>query len=434
MPTKEQQECLKSIQRWWAGNQMYAVLEGPGGVGKSYLVKAILKTLPNVEPVLLAPTHEALKQLKEKVSGDFVYKTVHAALGLTPTITEKELKFEHKTLPPLWDQINLAVIDEASMLDTNMLELLQSTGTRILYVGHRSQLPPIKIHKSIFDTCVSPVFTLGYPTFTLAQPIRNKGTLWEFTCKAEDFIYNRKLVLPNIFDVKKAELGVYLTSRTGKEELFNGTTKVILWSNQGVDTYNTQIRNALFISASRAKYLPGDRIILTKPLTIIVGLEVCNESTLMKLSKVKEKVCLFSNSKAIVIYCTAVIIPLNKELQIPCYRILVNCEGEHYAFYELLHKEDYERIGLYYEHVAWGHKTKEAREKAYKNRAFILSCFAEIKYFYAATAHRLQGSTIETVIVINSDIQRNPNPIEQAKCFYVAVSRAAKRLMIYRGI
>ena len=88
-----QKSALLAIKNWYRSPNLYMILDGAGGTGKSYLVNEVLKELPNVKPLVLAPTNEALKQLKDKVDGDYVFKTLHSALGITPT-GEKELKFE----------------------------------------------------------------------------------------------------------------------------------------------------------------------------------------------------------------------------------------------------------------------------------------------------------------------------------------------------
>ena len=134
MLNEDQQNSLKFIKRWWKSNKLYCILDGAGGVGKSYLVDRVLQELPNCRPILLAPTNEALKQLRDKVTnaGEYTFKTVHAALGIAPTTHQKDVKFEQVTLPSFWDDFNLAIIDEVSMLDDWIIEILTSIGIKIL--------------------------------------------------------------------------------------------------------------------------------------------------------------------------------------------------------------------------------------------------------------------------------------------------------------
>ena len=46
----------------------------------------------------------------------------------------------------------------------------------------------------------------------------------------------------------------------------------------------------------------------------------------------------------------------------------------------------------------------------------------------------MQGATIDDVVVIESDIAKNPCYAEQAKNRYVAATRHKNQLYIYRGI
>ncbi len=436
MLNSDQEKALAFITRWWKGNQMYCILNGPGGVGKSYLVNEVLNVLTNCEPLLLAPTNEALKQLADKVQGDYTFKTLHSALGITPTTGEKELKFVHRTIPTLWEEFNLAIIDEVSMIPEWMINLLIETGCRILYIGHESQLPPIDTKRGIFDKCISPVFDKGYPTVSLTIPMRNTGKLWDFNNHLEDMIYTDDRVVPDTFDVRKAELDEYLISEQGKIDFLEGNTKVVLWSNAGVDKWNQKVRVIIHgTSANYARFLPKDKIILTSPLIAIQGLERYSASGLENVMNNKDLPYYYSNSKAEVISVEDVVINLDfKHLSIPCYKLLVEIEGTTDYIYECIDSKDKDRIAEYYEHLAWAYSKREDREKAFRKRRFILSCFADIKYFFSASSHRLQGSTINMAIVINSDIAKNMNRIEQAKCRYVACSRAKDKLFLYRGI
>jgi len=54
--------------------------------------------------------------------------------------------------------------------------------------------------------------------------------------------------------------------------------------------------------------------------------------------------------------------------------------------------------------------------------------FHPVKYAYALTAHRSQGSTYENVWVDTSDILYNRERREAFQCLYTACSRPTKRL------
>jgi ATP-dependent exoDNAse (exonuclease V) alpha subunit len=426
-----QKTALLSIKNWYRSPNLYMILDGAGGTGKSYLVNEVLKELPNVKPLVLAPTNEALKQLKDKVDGDYVFKTLHSALGITPT-GDKELKFEQNILPSFWEQHNLAIVDEVSMVDNWLLDIVNDIGIKVLYIGHKSQLPPVKLRRLMSDKCESPVFDKGYKVVTLTEPMRNTGDLWDFNNYLEAMIYGTSRDIPNTFDISRANLNKLLTESV--DDFLNDRTKIALWSNDGVDTYNQRVR--LIIHGDKAKtnkYLPKDKIIVIAPVLPLQNMEKYNDKDLEK-AMLGDLEFIYSNSKGTVISSELILVNLNKIMSIPCYKILVNIEGKNIFIYECANKGDKEKIANYYEHQAWLGKNRIAKEKLFKKRRFILSCFAEVKHFYSATSHRLQGSSVPNIIVINSDIAKNANMIEQKKTRYVACSRAIDNLYFYRGV
>lgn len=427
-----QKNALSAITKWYRSPALYLILDGAGGTGKSYLVNELLNSLVGAVPLLLAPTNEALRQLSEKVDGDYTYRTLHSALGITPSSATKELKFEQQGLPAIWESHNLAIIDEASMVDEYILKILTDIGIKILFIGHKSQLPPVIIRRKLADKCASPVFDKGYPVITLTEPMRNIGDLWHFNNHLELMIYNDERTIPNTFDKSKSELSAIIDNSI--EDFLSGDTKVVLWSNEGVDRWNDKIREIIHGSIAKTnKYLKGDKIILTSPYIPLNHVEKCTDDAINKIYK-KPYDIIYSNTKATVRSCTEVTAVFNHKISFVCYKIIADIEGERVIIYTCKYQEDKDKLAEYYEHLAWSCKTKQAKENAFKKRRFILSILADVKHFFSASSHRLQGSSVPNVIVINSDIAKNANQIEQKKCRYVACSRAIHNLYFYRGI
>jgi len=429
--------CFTTSTSFWLARKDGYIFP-TGNCGKTYLIDHILPLLHKCDPLLLTPTNESLNQLREKLSDpdQYLLKTVHSALGIRPTTSKKDLAFEvGGKLPSLWESINLAVVDEASMISEELLAVLMETKVKILWVGHSSQLPPIIIRRKRTDLCESPVFKQGWETITLSQPMRNTGDLWKFNNQVEAMIYNSKLQLPDTYNVRKRELTDFLKSDAGKEGLLSGETKVVAWSNAGVDKLNTYLRSTLFgKEKAKSKYVEHDRIIFTKPYNLVENLDRYRESGLLGLMNDKGAITSFySNTKATVINCKEVVVKLNAELVIPCYKLKVLCEEDTHFIYEIKDPRDLKLVADYYEHIAWGKKSGEARAKVYRQRHFLLSCFSELKHYFAATSHRLQGASIPNIIVIWNDILKNPNRIERSKCAYVSTSRTVDSLRVFKG-
>jgi ATP-dependent exoDNAse (exonuclease V) alpha subunit len=55
--------------------------------------------------------------------------------------------------------------------------------------------------------------------------------------------------------------------------------------------------------------------------------------------------------------------------------------------------------------------------------------FTLVRFAYAFTAHRSQGSSIQTTYVDVRDILANPEPEERLQCLLVATTRAREKLV-----
>ena len=135
------------------GNNVF--LTGPGGTGKTALIKAIYNNIHNTKNIqLTAMTGVAAIQLHETA------KTLHswAGIGLgDQSVNKYVLKIKSsKALLDKWKKIQILIIDEVSMLSDELFNKLeeigriikQSTkpfgGIQIVMSGDFYQLPPVK--------------------------------------------------------------------------------------------------------------------------------------------------------------------------------------------------------------------------------------------------------------------------------------------------
>lgn len=427
---EDQTKAVGEIVSWHDSSKPYHILNGPAGVGKTHVIDELLRSIPRIKPLLLAPTHKAVNNFRDKVHGEYEYKTVSSALGIRPVDEGKDLVFKHTQLSPIWGKTNLCIIDEGGMLDESHLDILTGIGTKILYVSHGSQLPPVKKNRSVHDKCISPVYLKGYSQSELWIPKRNVGALWDFCNLVERKIYDKNIALPTTYDIGRETLEALLTE--SKDAFQAGTMKFALWSNENVTKYNARIREGIFGKVFE-KYIPGDLIVVTKSFVSLEFLDSLGEKQVLANMNIGQDI--YTDTDCKVVHCRQVIVKLNKVLALQCYKITVDSAVEgRFTIFEMLHKDDYKRVADYYEHIAWNMKTKEAKDKAYKVRAQLLSVFTQVKHFYASTCHRLQGSSIDNVIVGTMDIAKNSNVVERAKLDYVATSRARNNLYRYKGL
>lgn len=144
------------------------VLTGGPGVGKSHTVKTVVEVaaLLGWRVALCAPTGRAAQRMSELADG-FPAQTVHRLLGIGGPDMGCDFDDDNPLLA------DLLVCDETSMLDVSIARLLMRairTGTRVLFVGDRDQLPSVGPGAVLADVIASGIA----PTVALTQIFRQK--------------------------------------------------------------------------------------------------------------------------------------------------------------------------------------------------------------------------------------------------------------------
>jgi ATP-dependent DNA helicase PIF1 len=209
--TKEQEQVMNYVEK---GHSMF--VSGPGGVGKSYLIKCIYDTFDSV-------TITALTGCAATLLGDSA-STLHswAGIGLGGDNIDdlvKEIRIRKKA--DNWRRCQILVIDEVSMLTGVMLDTLNAIakiirknelpfgGIQLLLFGDLYQLPPInKTEGFVFDgqswkECIEFVFNLKKiirQTDTDWQRVLNKVRRGHFDKDCEEKILPRVINDLSIFD------------------------------------------------------------------------------------------------------------------------------------------------------------------------------------------------------------------------------------------
>jgi exodeoxyribonuclease V alpha subunit len=128
------------------------VITGGPGVGKTTIVKAVLRILSakGVRLLLCAPTGRAAKRMTEATG--FEAKTIHRLLEVDP----KNGGFKRGDDNPL--DCDLLVVDETSMLDVMLMQALMKAvpdNGALLIVGDIDQLPSVGPGQVLADVILS---------------------------------------------------------------------------------------------------------------------------------------------------------------------------------------------------------------------------------------------------------------------------------------
>lgn len=139
--TNGQEKGLKIAVERYKNGEPYTVIAGYAGAGKSTLVSHIVDAL-NISPMsvcYVAFTGKASLVLREKGCENSM--TAHKLLYHSKE--RPDGTFEHKPRKSLEWPYKLIVVDEVSMIPTDMWDLLLSHNVHVIALGDPGQLPPI---------------------------------------------------------------------------------------------------------------------------------------------------------------------------------------------------------------------------------------------------------------------------------------------------
>lgn len=145
---ENQQDAFVYAMRYLVNKEFdapYMILSGAGGSGKTTVIKSIIditSTQPFIKSTVIALTGRACSHL---IKSGVDAKTCHSIM-YTPVIDlhGNLLRFEEKSISEIKDSIgDFVVADEASMIPFDIFEILVGLDIPVLFVGDKSQLPPV---------------------------------------------------------------------------------------------------------------------------------------------------------------------------------------------------------------------------------------------------------------------------------------------------
>lgn len=172
------------------------VITGGPGTGKTTIIKCISEILSatGLRLAFCAPTGRAAKRLSQSTGKDA--KTIHRLLGYEAHGGKMTFKYNrYNTLP-----FDVVIVDELSMVDVSVMYSLLSaleSGTRLVLVGDKDQLPSVGAGNVLADIIHSGVIEIRYLTHIYRQSedslivsnahLVNSGRMPEINNKSKDF-------------------------------------------------------------------------------------------------------------------------------------------------------------------------------------------------------------------------------------------------------
>ena len=413
--TTDQEAAWSQIQAWLLTKDSVFVLKGYAGTGKSMMLKKLL-TLDH-DFVFTAPTNKAAKVLSKFL--DRPTKTVYSLLGLRMEQIEDRMELIQAEMPQIDSSLTnpIIVIDEASMvprlLADLMLDQCSTFGWRVIYVGDPAQLNPVGEDRS-------PVWSQAHAAnrVHLSKVVRYDSELLDLSKIIRAKIRDKDFDRSPIKDHNSNDQGVFCTSRLNFLASINKLklgdwidTKVVAWRNRTVDEYNSLIRKNL---GFESQYEKGDLIMLAAPIY-------------KQVSKRSQVAVAHVDDEFVVEQVNTQIVTLPTGDQLAAYRInLVDS-----PITLLVPQSDSKLSSILSDCAAAASQASKDRKKLWSIFWEIKNTFNPIRYGYALTAHRVQGTTLKSVFVDQWDILSNSNKLEAFRCLYVACTRAENKIVTY---
>lgn len=409
-PSIDQQAFIQSASVWMNSNsdQIFYLLSGQAGVGKTTCIRWFLESLPPLRVAIVAPTNKAVHVISTALKGmrgvNVTYATIYSLLGLKLEASGavKELADSGKRDVGQYD---LVVCDEGSMLNEIVMAHLERkikfTGTKVLLAGDKEQLPPVGEDES----CIWKRFK---PSFTLDKVERHDSDILAFV---QSIRANPNPVFKSVgsdvtvYDESTEDAFLGEIERLAKEGVFHaGDAKAIAWRNVTVDTLNFIIRDAYAGKDINDRWVVGDRVIMAAPINSADGKDTLattdEEGVIRNIGFDRHP----------------------KYPQFRVYKLDVDMDYGDSLVLNVIHEDSEDDLKDYLDSLA--------AKKQWKMFWDCKDAFHQIKLAFALTSHRSQGSTFLHVFIDSNDIMLNRKVDERSKCLYVAASRASKKLHI----
>ena len=361
-------------------NQKLVTLTGAGGTGKTTILKQLIKELKDLAVLMpeylttwhfTATTNKAVAALSDAIGPSVEVTTIHSLLGLVPY--QGKLK-QRRTLSAQPNSI--VVIDEASYIGAELAGFIAQIVdhvTLIIFVGDSYQLPPVKDEISdIFDPNIIPQIEL---TQVMRQADGNP--IQELSLDLRDVVKHHGEPNITLDDVNIS----WLNSDDFIKAFCNdciisapGAVRALAWTNQTAQHYNEQ---AALACNGRTEFHAGDIVV---------------NNHYFKSSQQS-----IPTDATVHIYSTA---PWFTDFGKTMRNISTS-----YGELTELHKDS----------------TATPEQRLYY--------YPDLRYTYASTINKAQGSTYDTVYVDLNDLAKCSNRDLQLRLLYVAVSRARHKVV-----
>ena len=440
------------------------VLKGWAGTGKTYTISLLVRyVLEVIQPTRLwykvgvtGPTNKSVRVIRKATgisSSRVQFQTVHKILGLSEKITSdgQQIFVNDGDFRPQIRTLKLLIVDEVSMLNDDLFEelLKYRDKTKIIFMGDPAQIPPvgrpdcIPFRDELLD---------GYriKTLNLRQIMRQKegNPIIESSVKIRKNIGNSNSGISPENKINQIGEGVEFVNLNSPEsrssfrailEKYFKTDrfkddpeycKIIGWRNKTISSMNDLVRKVIYgEEALSSKILIGEKLIANSPIlekdTIIFNTndEFTVESFEVESEDLRFKVSDHPDDDPYPIslkHYETLVSYLDEDDDLVRRTIRILHEGS---------EDEFKKLANILKLRAINKKGKDKSWIVYYN---FLRRYADVMYGYSLTSHKAQGSTYDTVFLLEDDIDVNWNIIERNRIKYTAYTRSSRKLYVIK--
>ncbi len=426
--TPEQQQALQTLETFLESGDKIHLLTGYAGTGKTTLLQALLIHLQNngdKRPIVFTALSNKATKVLATMADHWELKvdclTCCRLLGLQPKIDKEtgQQKFTaDRKGKRLINRYRLVVVDECSMINQEMWELLVKAvsrlddKTQLLFVGDEAQLPPVgetasPCFEQIYDrTALTEVVRYGGAIGLLAEDVRRNldrqmMPRWE-SDRSEDNTQGTFILPSQQWD--KLLLRAFTSDSYGQDP---DQVRVLAYTNRRVQQLNQRIRAAIY-GSDAAQFVVGERLMANSPCLID------DNQIILQTSE---------ECKVLDAYIDQTDDPVMLE-RWQVWKMEIVTEAGLYRELRVLHGNEKKRFDKALKGLA--------DSKSWKAFWELKQYFHELNYAYSLTVHKSQGSTFQDVFVDLRNLMINRKITERNQLCYVAFTRAANRLFLYQ--
>ncbi|WP_121628753.1 ATP-dependent DNA helicase [Poseidonibacter antarcticus] len=402
-------------------------LSGAAGTGKTYLTTKLVKKLDEFFHITItAPTHKALQVLRANLLTEGIEnvdtKTIQSFLNIKlVTDYDKGIqKFEPiKSKDKDDTKTDLLIVDESSMVSSDIyayiIQAIEKLRVKaVLYVGDEFQLLPV-------DNQHNKVFEISHK-YKLDKIVRQaQGSyIINMATKARNIIKSKQYIsIKEFFSDESFKNKVQFIN--SKQEFYDDFCTPDTWAkndkviasfrNNSVDQHNKAIRKRYWQEQG-----------ISTPQILQKG-----DKVIFQQANVIDSMVVHQNSDIVEIASTIKI--FEKKLKVEFW----DCKdlaGRPFKVIDPNSKGRFETILSKIAKEAKQEKDYGLRTQKWKIFYAIKEMFIDVKYIFASTIHKLQGSTYETVYIDLTEIENMRDKDMMFRLLYVAITRASKDVKV----